>query len=313
MVRDLRRLADTPLRCARDRRRHLRRRHGLGRGPARAVRGPHRPRRRRRRHVVQQPQDAARRPAIAAGHRTSSRCGASSASAVRWLRIAPHLVRPLPFVIPTTRSPTRNALVMRMALAAQRPRGARPQRGPRRSRPSTCREDRGLARRRRCGSIPWSIPAGLTGGAIWYDYQMTNADRVTFSFALSASAAGAIAANYVSAESLLRGGRPRRGRAGARSRGSERPSTCAPAVVVNAAGAWAPGLVQYAARTAPGAVPAPLPLARDERDRASAPRSAMPAAASWMGASSSWCPGATSRSSARATTCPRGRAGALCA
>src|ERR687890_330339 len=32
-------------------------------------------------------------------------------------RILPHLVRPLPFVVPTTRNPRRSALVMRIAMA----------------------------------------------------------------------------------------------------------------------------------------------------------------------------------------------------
>ena len=32
-------------------------------------------------------------------------------------RILPHLVRPLPFVVPTTRNPLRSALLMRIALA----------------------------------------------------------------------------------------------------------------------------------------------------------------------------------------------------
>src|SRR4029078_5431518 len=44
---------------------------------------------------------------------------------------------------------------------------------------------------------------GVTGGAVWYDYQMVSTDRVTLSFLLSAVDAGACAANYVAATRFL--------------------------------------------------------------------------------------------------------------
>ena len=44
---------------------------------------------------------------------------------------------------------------------------------------------------------PVVAPEGVTGGAVWYDYQMHSTDRVTFSFLLSAAERGAAAANYV--------------------------------------------------------------------------------------------------------------------
>ena len=55
------------------------------------------------------------------------------------------------------------------------------------------------------GAAPESArrPRTRHGGAVWHDYQMANADRVTFSFALSAAAGGATTANYVAAESFL--------------------------------------------------------------------------------------------------------------
>ena len=46
----------------------------------------------------------------------------------------------------------------------------------------------------------------MTGGAVWYDYQMVSTDRVTFSFLLSAVEAGAAAANYVHATRFLHDG-----------------------------------------------------------------------------------------------------------
>ena len=49
---------------------------------------------------------------------------------------------------------------------------------------------------------PVVAPEGVTGGAVWYDYQMLSTDRVTLSFLLSAVDAGACAANYVQADAL---------------------------------------------------------------------------------------------------------------
>ena len=50
---------------------------------------------------------------------------------------------------------------------------------------------------------PVVAPEGVTGGAIWYDYQMLSTDRVTLSFLLSAVDAGACAANYVQVKRFL--------------------------------------------------------------------------------------------------------------
>jgi glycerol-3-phosphate dehydrogenase len=49
-------------------------------------------------------------------------------------------------------------------------------------------------------------PEGLTGGALWYDAQMYNSDRLTLSFVLSAAREGAAVANFVEAEGFVRRG-----------------------------------------------------------------------------------------------------------
>ena len=51
---------------------------------------------------------------------------------------------------------------------------------------------------------PLIDPEGVTGGAIWHDYQMHNTDRMTFSFVASAAARGAVAVNYVGATGIVR-------------------------------------------------------------------------------------------------------------
>jgi len=119
-------------------------------------------------------------------------------------RIAPWFLRPLPFIVGTYRSATRSRTVLRAAF----------------------RLDRWLGRRRNEGIEPeLHLPAprlvskaatlrlfsgvrqeGLTGGAQWYDYQMVEADRLTFAFAAAADRAGANLANYVEAIDILREG-----------------------------------------------------------------------------------------------------------
>ena len=120
-------------------------------------------------------------------------------------RVAPHLVQPLPFVVPTYRHPARSRLAMRAALAItdavshdrhdgvsdsalQLPRGR-------------------VVSRAECLRLnPVIDPAGVTGGALWHDYQMHNTDRMTLSFVLSAVDAGVVAANYAQADALLSDG-----------------------------------------------------------------------------------------------------------
>ena len=117
-------------------------------------------------------------------------------------RIAPHLLTPLPFLMPTYRKFTRSRLAMQVAFLA----------------------DGWIGRDRNAGVVArLHIPAGrlvsrseclrlfgdvrqtgLTGGALWYDYQMRNTDRLTLAFAMAADRAGACVANYVEALTALR-------------------------------------------------------------------------------------------------------------
>jgi glycerol-3-phosphate dehydrogenase len=119
-------------------------------------------------------------------------------------RIAPWLLRPLPFLVGTYRSATRGRTVLRAAF----------------------RVDRWLGRDRNVGVEPeLHLPAPrllskaaalrffpgiksdrLTGGAQWYDYQMVESERLTFAFAAAADRAGAILANYVEAVKPIREG-----------------------------------------------------------------------------------------------------------
>ena len=119
-------------------------------------------------------------------------------------RIAPWLLRPLPFIVGTYRSVTRGRLALRAAfridqwLGRNRNVGVEPELhlpAPRLvSKAATLRLFAGVR------------PENLTGGAQWYDYQMVEADRLTFAFAAAADRAGANLANYVEATAPIRDG-----------------------------------------------------------------------------------------------------------
>ena len=156
-------------------------------------------------------------------------------------RITPHLVHPLPFVIPTYGGLTRHPLAMRAAFGLYdllaRDRNDLPDRSKHLP-PSR------LVSRDECLALnPAIAPDRVTGGIIWHDCQMHNADRVVLSFVLSAATVGAVVANYVEATGWIRDGErvagvqaeDRLGAAGFEIRAT---------VVVNAAGPWGPALTK---------------------------------------------------------------------
>jgi glycerol-3-phosphate dehydrogenase len=115
-----------------------------------------------------------------------------------WARIAPHLLRPLPFLFGTYRTPKRSRLAVRIGLKAydflarHRNDDVTPElhlpKGRLESAAATKRLFAGIAE------------PGLTGGGMWYDYQTTQAERLTWAVAAAAQQAGVILANYVNVE-----------------------------------------------------------------------------------------------------------------
>jgi glycerol-3-phosphate dehydrogenase len=112
-------------------------------------------------------------------------------------RLAPWLLRPLPFIIGTYRSATRSRLALRAAFALDEWLGRRRNDGvePELHLPRA----RLLSRTTTMKLFPGIRADGLTGGAQWYDYQMVENDRLTFAFAAAADRAGADLATYVEA------------------------------------------------------------------------------------------------------------------
>ncbi|MBA3271133.1 MAG: glycerol-3-phosphate dehydrogenase/oxidase [Acidobacteria bacterium] len=156
-------------------------------------------------------------------------------------RVAPHLVRPLPFVVPTYRHPLRASLTMRVALAVNDVVSRDRHEGL--PDPSLHLPRGEMVSRDECLRLNPVIEArGVTGGAIWHDYQMHNTDRMTLSFVLSAAAAGATTANYVRAAGILRDGTRVSGVRAEDVLTSEQLDIRAP-TVINAAGPWAATLL----------------------------------------------------------------------
>ena len=120
-----------------------------------------------------------------------------------FLRVAPHLVSPLPIVIPTYGHGMRGKAALRAGMALYDILTIDKNRGV----PDTTRQipwGRPLSRDRILELFPGLDREGLTGGAVFCDGQMYNPPRLVLSFLKSAVAAGAAAANYVEATGLLR-------------------------------------------------------------------------------------------------------------
>jgi len=165
------------------------------------------------------------------------------------LRIAPHLVRPMPIVVPTYRGLLRGRTAMRAALVLydlltfDRNRGIRDPRN---------RVPRGrLLSRQACVELfPDLDQPELTGAALFHDGQMYNPTRLALAFLRSALAAGAAAANYVEARGYLRRGDRVVGiRARDLIAGSD--LEIRGRVVLNAVGGWTPGLLESLALSRP--------------------------------------------------------------
>jgi len=116
-------------------------------------------------------------------------------------RISPHSVRPVPFVLPLYRSLLRGRLAMRAGFLLDRmiawDRNTRVPPGL--ALPAGRVVSRGQAIER----FPGLRRQGLTGAAIWHDYVTTEADRLTFSWAIAAHEHGAVLANHVEAQDLI--------------------------------------------------------------------------------------------------------------
>ncbi len=151
-------------------------------------------------------------------------------------RIAPHTIRPLAFALPLYRSLTRGKMALRAGFALDRFVAFGRNRGV----PASHRLPGGrvVSRGHAVQRFPWLRRQGLTGAAVFYDYLMTEPDRLLFSFALAAAGNGAALANHVEAMSPLLDAAGGRRVVGVRARDtlSGRTLEIAARVTVNATG-----------------------------------------------------------------------------
>ncbi|MEX2273427.1 MAG: FAD-dependent oxidoreductase [Vicinamibacterales bacterium] len=117
-------------------------------------------------------------------------------------RIAPHYIKPFPFITGIYGGLARGRLAMKAALGAYDFIGRSRNAGVSQELhlPASRLESRTATSR----LFPLVRQDRLKGGAVWYDYQMQQADRLTLAFALGAEAAGALLANHLDIVALER-------------------------------------------------------------------------------------------------------------
>jgi glycerol-3-phosphate dehydrogenase len=175
-----------------------------------------------------------------------------------WLRLAPHLARPLRFVLPTRglgmRGPPlmRTALLVNDVLSADRNRGVR--------------EDRQLPRGALLSeaaaraALPGLKLEGCNGAAAWHDAVCLDTERLLLSVVSAASEAGAHVINYVRATGLLSHHSRIRG-VHARDELSGREMELRAKFIINAAGPWVEDWLPAGAGRPFNLVTRPLPFA----------------------------------------------------
>jgi glycerol-3-phosphate dehydrogenase len=173
------------------------------------------------------------------------------------LAIAPEIVRPLPFVVPTYGHGTtgREALALGLWLNDQLTRDRN------RGLPADHRipDARTVSPAEALRLVPGLERRGLTGAALWHDAQAASTERLTLAFVHAAAGAGALAANHAEAVSLLRAAGRVAGVA-VRDTLGETTLEIRARVVVNAAGPWADEVLARGGLRRP---PAPLLRARN--------------------------------------------------
>ncbi|HEY3851339.1 MAG TPA: FAD-dependent oxidoreductase [Steroidobacteraceae bacterium] len=178
-------------------------------------------------------------------HADIRRLRASCAERTALLRIAPHLVSPLPILIPTYGRGRKGKAFLAAGMLAYDLLTANKNSGI--SDPSRrIARTRRLSRHQTLELFPELEAPSLTGGAVFEDGQMYNTARLVLAFVKSAMRRGAVAANYTQAlEFLWDGNRVQGVRARDREGGGDIDIRAK--LVLNAAGPWADYLLQDAA------------------------------------------------------------------
>ena len=121
-----------------------------------------------------------------------------------WLRVAPHLVEPLPVLVPTHGHGVRGAAALRAALAVNdlvawdRNERLHPGR--------TLPAGRAVSRAECLALVPEVESRTLTGGVLFHDAQMYSSERLVLETVIASSLNGATVANHVEVDGPLREG-----------------------------------------------------------------------------------------------------------
>jgi glycerol-3-phosphate dehydrogenase len=168
-------------------------------------------------------------------------------------RIASHSVRPLPFVLPVSRSLVAGKMAMRAGFLLDRLVGFDRNRDV----PDALRLPGGhlVSRDEAARRFPGLRRQGMRAAAVWHDYVTVESDRLTLSYALAANEHGAVLVNYAEATSLLVEGKRVIG-VRARDLESGRDLDAAARLTVNATGAALDRLLL------PLGIPTGLPLVK---------------------------------------------------
>lgn len=118
------------------------------------------------------------------------------------MRIAPHLVHPMPCVIPTYGHLMQSIMPLALKIYNLVSFDRNQLTDPRKHIPKA----RAVSKEECLRLIPDVQKEGLTGGVIWYDAQVYNTERLVLSFIKSAEKAGADVANYVEVTGFLKDG-----------------------------------------------------------------------------------------------------------
>jgi glycerol-3-phosphate dehydrogenase len=157
-----------------------------------------------------------------------------------WIRIAPHLVKPLPFLMPTTKKFTRGRFVMKMALLLNDLLSFDRNKGMKSS--QFLPNGHIISSQSTQDKLPGLRDESITGGAVWHDAQILNSERLLLSVLEAAVANGAHVANYVEAVDFLQDNSRIKGiKATDKLTGKE--FTIRADIVVNSAGALADSLL----------------------------------------------------------------------
>jgi len=151
------------------------------------------------------------------------------------IRMAPHLVSPLPFVIPTYGHGVKGREILGLALRVNDLVSWDRNRGLARER--NLPPGRMLSRAEMLERFPGIREDGLTGGALWYDGLSYDSGRLLLAFLESALRAGAAAANYIEATGFVERDRTVTGVL-ARDAQTGRDLVLRSRMVLNAAGPW---------------------------------------------------------------------------